>query len=69
MRCLLGVGIELYEIGRTAPVFSFFAMIYVPEVIGVRRDNKNVFRKGSPGNMNTAPAFLPVKCRSGIKKY
>lgn len=49
MRCLLGVGIELYEIGRTAPVFSFFAMILVPEDIGVRRDNKNVFRKGFPG--------------------
>ena len=69
MRCLLVIGIELYEIGRTAPVFSFSAMILMTERIGVRRDNKNVFRKGSPGNMNTAPAFLPVKGRSGIKKY
>ena len=49
MRCLLVIGIELYEIGRTAPVFSFSAMILVTERIGVLRNNKNVFRKGFPG--------------------
>ena len=69
MRCLLAIGIELCEIERTTPVFSFSAVIFVPEDIGVRRDNKNVFRKCSLGNMNTAPAFIAAGVRESIRVY